>query len=216
MYTLLMGVQDFVQLRQNNLLYLDKITRLLELIENGRRYFLLRPCRFGKSFTFSTLDARFYGTENGTLRHYPASPSTRGNCVYVPQGNSLISGTIRYNLLLGKTDATEEEMHKALYAAAAEFVMKDFPDGLDTLVGESGIGISEGQAQRIAIARSLLCSGNVILMDEPTSALDAETERIFLMRLTEQLNNKTIIVVTHKKEICKYVSDVITIKLLRE
>ena len=158
----------------------------------------------------------FYGTENGTLRHYPASPSTRGNCVYVPQGNSLISGTIRYNLLLGKTDATEEEMHKALYAAAAEFVMKDFPDGLDTLVGESGIGISEGQAQRIAIARSLLCSGNVILMDEPTSALDAETERIFLMRLTEQLNNKTIIVVTHKKEICKYVSDVITIKLLRE
>lgn len=158
----------------------------------------------------------FYGTENGTLRYYPASPSTRGNCVYVPQGNSLISGTIRYNLLLGKTDATEEEMHKALYAAAAEFVMKDFTDGLDTLVGESGIGISEGQAQRIAIARSFLCSGNVILMDEPTSALDAETERILLMRLTEQLNNKTIIVVTHKKEICKYVSDVITIKLLRE
>ena len=61
MYTLLMGVQDFVQLRQNNLLYLDEITRLLELIENGRRYFLLRPCRFGKSFTFLTLDARFRG-----------------------------------------------------------------------------------------------------------------------------------------------------------
>lgn len=60
MYTLLIGVQDFVQLRQNNLLYLDKITRLLALIENGRRY-ILRPCRFGKSFTLSTLDARFRG-----------------------------------------------------------------------------------------------------------------------------------------------------------
>ena len=158
----------------------------------------------------------FYGTEDGRLIRYPASPSTRGNCIYVPQGNSLISGTIRYNLLLGKIDATEAEMQKALYAAAAEFVMKDFPDGLDTLVGENGVGISEGQAQRIAIARSFLHSGNVILMDEPTSALDAETEKIFLMRLTEQVNDKTIIVVTHKKEICKYVSDVITIKLLRE
>ena len=68
MYTLLMGVQDFVQLRQNNLLYLDKITRLLELIENGRRYFLLRPCRFGKSFTFSTLDAKFRGCKEWVQR----------------------------------------------------------------------------------------------------------------------------------------------------
>ena len=158
----------------------------------------------------------FYGIENGTLKNYEASPQTRGNCVYVPQGNSLISGTIRYNLLLGKTDATDEEMKKVLYLAAAEFVIKDFPDGLDTLVGEGGVGISEGQAQRIAIARSFLRPGKVILMDEPTSALDAETEKMFLTRLTNQVHDKTIIIVTHKKEICKYVSDIITIKFLRE
>ena len=158
----------------------------------------------------------FYGNENGTLKYYTASPRTRGICVYVPQGNSLISGTIRYNLLLGKTDATEDEMREALYAAAAEFVIKDFPDGLDTEVGESGVGVSEGQAQRIAIARSFLRPGKVILMDEPTSALDAETEKLFLTRLTGQVYRKTIIIVTHKKEICKYVSDVITIKFLRE
>ena len=158
----------------------------------------------------------FYGIENGTLKNYEASPQTRGNCVYVPQGNSLISGTIRYNLLLGKTDATEEEMRKVLYLAAAEFVIKDFPDGLDTLVGEGGVGISEGQAQRIAIARSFLRPGKVILMDEPTSALDAETEKMFLTRLTHQVHDKTIIIVTHRKEICKYVSDIIAIKFLRE
>ena len=158
----------------------------------------------------------FYGTENGTLKNYISSPQTRGNCVYVPQGNSLISGTIRYNLLLGKVDATDEEMTTALYSAAADFVIKDFPDGLDTVVGEGGLGISEGQAQRIAIARSFLRPGKVILMDEPTSALDAETEKMFLTRLINQVHDKTIVIVTHKKEVCKYVSNVITIKLLRE
>lgn len=154
----------------------------------------------------------FYGGE----KIFPASSQTRGNCVYVPQGNSLISGTIRYNLLLGKTDATEEEMREALYSAAADFVMKDFPDGLETTIGEGGLGISEGQAQRIAIARSFLRPGKVILMDEPTSALDAETEKMFLTRLTNQTHDKTIIIVTHKKEVCKYVSEVVTIKLLRD
>ena len=87
---------------------------------------------------------------------------------------------------------------------------------MDTTIGEGGLGISEGQAQRIAIARSFLRPGKVILMDEPTSALDAETEKMFLNRLTNQAHDKTIIIVTHKKEVCKYVSDVITIKLLRE
>lgn len=158
----------------------------------------------------------FYGNEKGTLKKYSASPRTRGNCVYVPQGNSLISGTIRYNLLLGKTDATDKEMLEALHSAAADFVINDFPDGLDTLIGEGGLGISEGQAQRIAIARSFLRPGKVILMDEPTSALDAETEKMFLTRLTNQVHDKTIIIVTHKKEVCKYVSEVITIKLLRK
>ena len=158
----------------------------------------------------------FYGNENGRLKNYDASPQTRGNCVYVPQGNSLISGTIRYNLLLGKVDATEEEMKTALYAAAADFVIKDFPDGLDTLIGEGGVGVSEGQAQRISIARSFLRPGKVILMDEPTSALDAETEKMFLTRLINQVYDKTIIIVTHKKEVCKYVSEVVTIKFLKD
>ena len=152
----------------------------------------------------------------GDGKNYPVSPQTRCNCVYVPQGNSLISGTIRYNLLLGKTDATEDEMKQALYSAAADFVINDFPEGLNTVLGEGGLGISEGQAQRIAIARSFLRPGKIILMDEPTSALDAETEKKFLTRLTNQTQDKTIIIVTHKQEVCKYVSEVITIELLRD
>ena len=78
----------------------------------------------------------FYENENGMMKKNNASSQTRVNCVYVPQGNSLISGTIRYNLLLGKTDATEEEMKEALFSAAADFVINDFPDGLDTIIGE--------------------------------------------------------------------------------
>lgn len=72
-----------------------------------------------------------FGKEHGTLKKFAASPRTRGNCVYVPQGNSLISGTIRYNLLLGKVDATDEEMREALYSAAADFVINDFPYSLN-------------------------------------------------------------------------------------
>lgn len=142
---------------------------------------------------------------------YNVSPHTRCNCVYVPQGNSLISGTIKYNLLLGNLNATEKQMREALYIASADFVFNKFPDGLDSIVGEKGIGISEGQAQRIAIARSLLQEGGLLLLDEPTSALDSITEKSFLNRLIKNSINKTIIIITHKEVIRQYVSDVITI-----
>ena len=143
---------------------------------------------------------------------YKVGSSTRCNCIYVPQGNSIISGTIKYNLLLGNANATEYQMKEALYLSSAEFVLKDFPDGLDTVVGERGIGLSEGQAQRIAIARALLKKGGLLLLDEPTSALDSETEKSFLDRLIINSKNKTVIIITHKQEICEYVSNTITIR----
>lgn len=146
---------------------------------------------------------------------HEVSSLTRSNCIYVPQGNSIISGSIRYNLKLGNLDASDDEMKTALFDAAAEFVAKDFPSGLDTVVGEGGLGISEGQAQRIAIARGLLTPGGIVLMDEPTSALDTETEKLFLERLTKRNSGKTIIIITHKQEIRKYMSNVVTINFLR-
>ena len=147
--------------------------------------------------------------DKGTIEFYSrsgsakASPRTRCNIVYVPQGNTLISGTVRSNLLLGNPEATEEEMQKALHIAAADFVLQ-LPEGLDTVCGETGAGMSEGQAQRIAIARGLLKNGGVILLDEPTSALDPDTERTLLKRLSEEESGKTIIIVSHSPSVTAY------------
>lgn len=138
---------------------------------------------------------------NGKERE-EVSPLTRCNLSYVPQGNTLISGTIRDNLLLGKPEATEAELQAALHTAVADFVMT-LPEGLDTLCGEQGAGLSEGQAQRIAIARGLLRPGSILLLDEPTSSLDEETERKLLERLSRQVQDKTLILITHRETIAQ-------------
>ncbi len=134
-----------------------------------------------------------------------ARPATRCNFVYVPQGNTLISGTIRENLLIGNPNASDDEMETALHTAVADFVFK-LKDGLDTICGESGAGLSEGQAQRIAIARGLLRPGSILLLDEPSSALDKDTEIKLFSRLASQTAGKTVIVITHRdatSSLCK-------------
>jgi ABC-type multidrug transport system fused ATPase/permease subunit len=140
----------------------------------------------------------------------PASPDTRCNFVYVPQGNTLFSGTIRDNLLLGDSDVTEEGMWHVLEMACADFVRR-LPQGLDTPCGEGGGGLSEGQAQRIAIARSLLRPGSILLLDESTSALDVETERELLQRITKGERGKTLIFITHRTSVTDYCDRAITI-----
>ena len=127
-----------------------------------------------------------------------ASPLTRCNVVYVPQGNTLLSGTMRDNLLLGNPEATDAELYEALHTAVAEFVF-DLPEGMNTLCGEGGARLSEGQAQRIAIARGLLRPGSLLLLDEPTSALDKQTEQLLMERLTARMAGKTILMVTHRE-----------------
>lgn len=120
----------------------------------------------------------------------------RINFAYIPQGNSLFSGTIRENLMLHVKDDGPMEIDKALWLACAEFVY-DFPDGVDTLVGESGMGLSEGQAQRIAIARALMHNGDIWLFDEVTSALDRTTSDTLTQRLLEYGKHKICLFVTH-------------------
>ena len=143
-----------------------------------------------------------------TAEKITVSPLTRYNLSYVPQGNTLVCGTIRDNLRMGKPDATEEEMRTALYAAVAEFVYT-LPEGLDTPCGEQGIGLSEGQAQRIAIARGLLRPGNILLLDEPSSSLDSETEKKLLERLSQQLQGKTLMLITHREAIARLCTEVV-------
>ena len=136
------------------------------------------------------------------------SPQTRCNLSYVPQGNTLFSGTIRDNLLIGNQHATEEDMRQALHTAVADFVFS-LPAGLDTVCGEQGTGLSEGQAQRIAIARGLLRPGNVLLLDEPSSALDSQTERELLERLSAEVKGKTVVLITHREKIAGLCSEVV-------
>ena len=140
-----------------------------------------------------------------------SSTLTRRNFVYIPQGNSLVSGTIRENLLMGDPDATEEQMKRALYIACADYVY-DLPRGIDNEVTERGGGLSEGQAQRIAVARSILRPGSILILDEVTSALDEETEQEMLRRLTQSQIGKTLIFVTHRPAIIRYCNQVLRIE----
>lgn len=145
-------------------------------------------------------------------REEMASASTRCNLVYVPQGNTLLSGTVRENLLLGDPDATEEEMIEILQLACADFVMKS-EDGLDTMVGEDGLGLSEGQAQRICIARSLLRKGGILLLDEVTASLDQETEKKIILNIIERADRleQTVIFITHRTRALDYCTNIVRI-----
>ena len=142
-----------------------------------------------------------------------ASPDTRCNFAYVPQGNTLLSGTIKENLLLGRPDATDEELHEALRLAAADFI-SELPDGIESICGEGGTGLSEGQAQRIAIARALLRRAPFLLLDEATSALDTETERRVLQNIVGTFEGRTVIVVTHRPEVLQYCTQVLDLEHL--
>jgi len=138
----------------------------------------------------------------GSDRDEEVSPLHRCNFVYVPQGNTLMSGTIKDNLRLGNLNASEEEMVEALRLSCADFVF-DLPEGLNTLCSEKGGGLSEGQAQRISIARSLLRDRSIMLFDEATSALDPETERQLLKNILSG-HDKTVIFITHRPAVVDY------------
>ena len=142
--------------------------------------------------------------------HVHLSPLTRCNLAYVPQGNTLLSGTVRDNLRLGKLSATDDEMKEALRLSCAGFLL-DSPDGLDTVCGEQGGGLSEGQAQRIAIARALLRDCPVLLLDEATSALDPDTERQLLGNILSD-KKRTVIFITHRLAVKDFCDQTLTIE----
>lgn len=120
----------------------------------------------------------------------------RTNFVYVPQGNSLFSGTIRDNLQMVNREASDEQLKEALGTACADFVW-DLAQGLDTEIGENGLGLSEGQAQRLAVARAMLLPGSVWIFDEVTAALDAGTAQQLITNLLEKGKDKILLFVTH-------------------
>ena len=166
---------------------------------------IVGPTGIGKS-TLIRLILGLLKPDSGEIRvgGQAAGSALRENFMYIPQGNSLLSGTIRSNLQLAAPEATEAEMLSALETAMAQFVTA-LPKGLDTPCGEVGSGLSEGQAQRIAIARALLRPGGVLILDESTSALDPETEKGLLERLHQQYHGrKTILFISHREAVLSF------------
>ena len=139
---------------------------------------------------------------------YPVNPDMRINFMYVPQGNTLLSGSIRENLWLGSPGVSDDILEQVLRIACADYVF-ELPEGLDTLVGEHGYGLSEGQAQRLAIARALLRPGNIWLFDEASSALDTDTTRRLMQNLLQAGRNHTLIFVTHDPRLMNLCSQIV-------
>jgi ABC-type multidrug transport system fused ATPase/permease subunit len=174
--------------------------------EPGSKTALMGETGIGKTTLFRLM-LGFIGPQSGSIKLYgddgssmPAGSSTRPDFVFVPQGNTLMSGTIRFNLQVAKPEASDQELLEALHTACADFV-QELPDGLDTLLGERGNGLSEGQAQRIAIARGLLRPGSILLLDEISSSLDAPTETELYTRLFKAYPGKTMIFITHRQAV---------------
>lgn len=171
----------------------------------GSKTVILGATGAGKTTLFRLI-LSFIKPDSGTVTFYGdglshvADRSTRAHVVFVPQGNTLISGTIRNNLLVAKPDASDEELRIALHTACADFVF-DLPERLDTVLAEHGGGLSEGQAQRIAIARGLLRTGSVLLLDEISSALDETTEKELFSRLLYSRPKTTMLLITHRPNV---------------
>lgn len=153
----------------------------------------------GGKTTFFLLLLGIYLPDSGKIS---ITDDTRSIFSYVPQGNQLLSGTIKENISLFKDDIEMKDIEKAAELACAKEFIEKLPNGYDTVIGQNGFGLSEGQAQRIAIARSLLTGADFLLLDEATSALDENTEAKVLENIGN-LKDKTCIIVTHRKAALK-------------
>ena len=179
----------------------------------GSKTALMGPTGIGKTTLFRLM-LSLIKPDAGSLTLYcgdlsqVVSPDTRTDFVFVPQGNTLMSGTVRFNLQLARPEATDEELRAVLHTATADFVF-DLPAGLDTELGERGIGLSEGQAQRIAIARGLLRPGSILLLDEISASLDEATERELFSRLFAAYPGRTMIFITHRPAVAELCDEII-------
>ena len=181
----------------------------------GTKTALMGETGIGKTTLFRLM-LGFIAPDSGKISIYgqnetlPVGDSTRPDFVFVPQGNTLMSGTIRFNLQVADPKAADEKLIEALRTACADFVM-ELPDGLDTVLGERGSGLSEGQAQRIAIARGLLRPGSILLLDEISSSLDPETETELYRRLFGAFPDKTMIFITHRPTVTSLCDSVLSL-----
>lgn len=186
-------------------------------VKAGEKIALVGHSGAGKS-TIIQLLLRFYGVDSGQIivdnkeiSKYSLS-AYRKNIGIVPQEIILFGGSIRENIAYGKPGATEEEILEAAKKANAWLFIKDFPEGLDTLVGERGVKLSGGQRQRIAIARAILKDPKILILDEATSSLDAESENYVKEALDELMKNRTTIIIAHRLATIRKVDKIYVLK----
>jgi len=216
--------RDMEQIGAENVSFCYDRDRVLEnasfVLPKGAFAVITGPSGIGKS-TILKLLMGVFRPEEGELyirqgeKKQILDRSTRRLFAYVPQGNLLLSGTLRENLTIVKPDATEKELGEALYVSGLDAYLERLPGGLDAVMGEGGEGLSEGQAQRLAIARAVLGGAPILLLDECTSALDETTEQMVLGRLRE-LPDRTCIAVTHRPaamELCDWRLEVLAGKI---
>lgn len=172
-------------------------------IKKGQKIALVGSSGAGKS-TIVQLLMRFYPVSYGQIlvdgKDITSSNITqfRENLAIVPQEIMLFGGTIRENILYGRPDATEEEIQDAAYRSYCMEFIDNFPEGLETMVGERGIKLSGGQRQRIAIARAILKNPSILILDEATSSLDAESEKLVQAALEDLMKDRTSIIIAHR------------------
>ena len=176
------------------------LSHFTHTFEAGSKTAIMGETGIGKTTLFRLI-LGFIQPTSGTV-------TTGGELCFVPQGNTLMSGTIRYNLQLAKPEATDEELKAVLRVACVDFV-DDLPQGIDTELGERGSGLSEGQAQRIAIARGLLRPGSILLLDEISSSLDGPTEEELYRRLFAAYPQKTMLFITHRPAVTEQCDEVV-------
>jgi ABC-type multidrug transport system fused ATPase/permease subunit len=176
------------------------LSHFTHTFEAGSKTAIMGETGIGKTTLFRLI-LGFIQPTSGTV-------TTGGELCFVPQGNTLMSGTIRYNLQLAKPEATDEELKAVLHVACADFV-DDLPQGIYTELGERGSGLSEGQAQRIAIARGLLRPGSILLLDEISSSLDGPTEEELYRRLFAAYPQKTMLFITHRPAVTEQCDEVV-------
>ena len=196
-----------VKMRNAHFAYVENkhvITDSEFIAQPGEIVALVGPSGEGKTTLIRLILGLIYPQSGETViqssngQEIPMNADTRHLFAYVPQGNTILSGTIAENMRMAKENATDEEIVEALKMACAwEFVEK-LPDTFNQKIGEKGRGFSEGQTQRIAIARAILRDAPILLLDEATSALDVATERKVLKNIIQQRPNKTCIVTTHR------------------
>ena len=188
------------------------------IIKPGEIVAIMGHSGVGKT-TLINLILYFLKQNKGTIEFFDKygnkesiSSNTRKIISYIPQGNTLFSGSISNNLRVGKEEASVEEMEEALKNSCALEFVNSLKDGLNTIIGEHGYGLSEGQAQRISIARALIKKSQFMILDEATSSLDMDTELNIIKNIMNIKDRPTCLIVTHRKSILKYCNRIITIK----